>query len=236
MKHDPANNPDLEQEDKFALLLASSVHDMKNSLGMLLTSLGEILQEAPPENDDQRQRFSILQSEASRIRSDLVYLLGLYRLQREELLMQIEEVFIDDFLLQQLAQNDVLFKVRNLKVDLHCDPGLVGYFDEELVANVIGNVLVNAAKYTDNKISIDAQQKDSGVCISIADNGPGYPESMIRAPGEFLDGVNFESGSTFLGLHFAARIAAMHGEADHRGYITLSNQPQGGGCFSIVLP
>lgn len=236
MKHDASKNSEMNQDDKFALLLASSVHDMKNSLGMLLGSLSEILQEAPPESDEQRQRFSILQSEASRIRSDLVYLLGLYRLQREELLMQVEEVFVDDFLQQQIAQNDVLLKVRNLRLDLHCDPGLVAYFDEELIANVIGNVLVNAAKYTDSKIIIDAQRKDSGVCISIADNGPGYPDSMICAPGEFLDGINFESGSTFLGLHFAARIAAMHGEADERGYITLSNQPQGGGCFSIVIP
>jgi signal transduction histidine kinase len=76
---DPISNNELD----FSFVLASSVHDMKNSLGMLLGSLEEIIDESTTDSDAQKHRFSILQYEATRINTELVQLLSIYRFQHQ---------------------------------------------------------------------------------------------------------------------------------------------------------
>ncbi len=225
-----------KQQNDFSLLLASSVHDMKNSLNMLLNSLEELIEEYPPKNLDQQHRYGILQSESSRIRNDLIYLLGIYRYQRDELPIHIEEVFVEEFLQQQIALNSLLFQVRELQVGVECDPDMAAYFDEELVGGVINNILVNAAKYTAKSIQIKVEKKDGFLVIRVIDDGSGYPEAMIREPQAYRKPIDFFSGSTNLGLLFASQIAAMHRRDETEGHISVENLAVGGGCFSLYLP
>mgnify|MGYP001594573371 CR=1 FL=1 len=224
--------------DDFSLLLASSVHDMKNSLGMLLTSLDELTADIGDLSESQRRQFAILQGEASRIRNDLIYLLGLYRVQTNDLSLNVDEVFVDDFIDQQVAQNALLLDMRNIRLELQCKKGLSGFFDEELIAGVLSNVVVNAARYTCSKIEIRAYKEDGWLCIDVIDDGGGFPEDMIEQSNDVARTLDFKSGSTSLGLHFASRIAAMHVANDGRkGSIEISNKSKNGhGCFRLRLP
>lgn len=230
------NDGENGKKNDFSLLLASSVHDMKNSLGMLLTSLEDLMHEYPAEDENHKKKYCTLQGEASRIQNDLIYLLGLYRLQRDELPVHIEEIFVNDFLQEQVAQNSILFAVRDISIDIQCDEGLIGYFDDELIAGVLNNILVNAARYTKDNILISADLEDNYLQIKVIDNGGGYPEAMIREPSSYVKGIDFDSGSTSLGLYFAAQIAAMHVKDDLNGMIEIGNLPSGGGCFTLKLP
>ena len=72
----------MSEDSSFALLLASSVHDIKNSLSMLLDSLDGVVQTTPITNPQQRHQFATLRGEAARINNSLMYLLGLYRMQK----------------------------------------------------------------------------------------------------------------------------------------------------------
>ena len=67
-----------DQNIDFSMVLASAVHDMKNSLGMLLNSLDELRSEHE-ESLGESSRFNTLQYEAERMHNDLVQLLGIYR-------------------------------------------------------------------------------------------------------------------------------------------------------------
>ncbi len=220
----------------FSLLLASSVHDMKNSLGMLLTSLADLVADYPPQNDDQRKRYGILEGEASRIKNDLTYLLGLYRLQNEGLPVDIDEVIVYDFLQFQCIQNEVLFEMRDLQVSIECEENLKGYFDEDLVGGVINNILVNAAKYASKTITIKSVIDQEFLKIQVIDDGCGYPQEMIKEPQAYTKGIDFQTGSTNLGLHFAAKITDLHQRGESKGYIQLENTAEGGGCFTLCLP
>lgn len=229
-------NKDVQAD--FALVLASSVHDMKNSLGMLLTSLEDVIEDAPPRDDKQAQQFATLQYEASRINTELIQLLALYRMQNNRLPVQVDEHYLIDVLEEQAARNDMLFKTRKLTLELDCDDSLSWYFDSELLGGVINNILVNAARYSREKILIKACLVDDGLEVSIADDGAGYPQSMLQNPERsFEQTVDFSSGSTHLGLYFAHCVASMHCRNDQRGYTRLSNGgPLGGGVFSVTLP
>ncbi|PID41835.1 MAG: ATP-binding protein [Gammaproteobacteria bacterium] len=220
----------------FSTVIASAVHDMKNSLGMLLSTLDEFFSELPEELRDS-PRQAILQYEAERVNIDLIQLLGLYRLEHEQLSVRVDEQFVRDFLEEQVARYSILAKARNIVLDIDCDENLLGYFDGDLISGIINNILANAARYTQDRILLLAGQADGGVVIEVHDDGVGYPDEMLDSPGRILKGISFKNGSTSLGLFFAAKVAKMHRQGDKTGAIHLFNGGRlGGGVFRIFLP
>jgi len=85
----------------FSMVLASAVHDMKNSLGMLLNTLDELRTEHE-ESLSGSSKFNMLQYEAERMHNDLVQLLGIYRLGEQNLSAHLEEHYLPDFLAEHM--------------------------------------------------------------------------------------------------------------------------------------
>ncbi|MFT6101664.1 MAG: K+-sensing histidine kinase KdpD [Granulosicoccus sp.] len=231
-----SDNINTENQLDFSFVLASSVHDMKNSLGMLLGSLEEIIGDSDSESDSQKKRLSILQYEATRINTELVQLLSIYRFQHQENFIKIDENYIDETIEDQVARNDVLFKTQNIDLHVECEADRVWFYDNDLVGSVIHNVLVNGTRYANEKMQLTAKLEDDYLVIEVADDGEGFPKRMIDAAS--LDSEAHSDGnSTQLGLFFAAKIAALHQQKDRKGYIELSNGGVlGGGVFTIYIP
>lgn len=240
MRHDKDNSSaDRDQDDTldFSFVLASSVHDMKNSLGMLLNSLESMAQDAPPQNEAQKRYYSTLSYEASRINNELVQLLALYRIQHETFMVQVDEHVVIDVIEDQLARNEMLFETRNMQVEVLCDETLRWYFDCDLIGGIVNNILVNCVRYSHARIQIAVQVEDDMLCLTIADDGRGYPQAMLDAPQLKNAGVSFDTGSTNLGLLFAHRVTALHRARGRKGCIHLANNgPLGGGVLSLYLP
>jgi signal transduction histidine kinase len=220
----------------FPMLLASSVHDIKNSLSMLLASLDEVIDVSNEDRPEHRKNYSILRGEASRINNSLIYLLGLYRVQNGQLTLNVNEIFVADFLEEQIASQQLLFKVNEIAVSVICPDNLTGFFDENLIAGVINNILVNCAKYTKDSITIEAKQQGDYLRLSISDNGSGYPQHIIEKLNNKNRSIDFHSGSTNLGLFFSEEIAALHRCKDRKGSIQLLNPEEGGGRFILDIP
>jgi signal transduction histidine kinase len=241
MQKNHSQNNDPETSIDFSMLLASSVHDIKNSLGMLLTSLDDVIHIESDDNPQQRKNYSTLRGEASRINNALIYLLGLYRLDNNQLSLNIAEVYVADFIEEQIASQQLLFDINNITITVDCDPDLTGFFDEHLVSGIINNILVNCAKYTHNAIRIEAKHTNGFLTINIIDDGNGYPQSIIDNLNNKDRSIDFKSGSTNLGLFFSQKIAAIHQCKDKNGSIQLSNieatsDHPAGGCFTLQLP
>ncbi len=232
---EPADEAQDEQLD-FSFVLASSVHDMKNSLSMLLASLEEMIQDSPPENDKQKTHISTLQYEASRINSELIQLLNIYRLQNRSLQFSIDGNYVIETFEDQIARNDVLFKIKSIEIDVECDENLIWFFDNELLGNVIHNILINSIRYAKSKIKLSASIKKEHLFIVIEDDGLGFPEFMLQAALP-ENNKNSSADSTRLGLFFAAKIASFHKQGKNKGEIELSNGGSlSGGVFTIILP
>src|SRR5690606_33718720 len=151
----PENNDERNQVPiDFSFVLASSVHDMKNSLGMLLSTLAAMMEKSPPRDAEQAEFFSTLEYEAARINGELVQLLSLYRMDEKTLAIVIDEHQVDDIIEEQIARNDTLLKSRNIDVEIKCDPDLFWHFDNELIGGVINNLIVNCARYCKNELQI----------------------------------------------------------------------------------
>lgn len=220
----------------FSFVLASSVHDMKNSLGMLLSTLAAMVESSPPKDAEQAKFFSTLEYEAARINGELVQLLSLYRMDEQTLVVVLDEHHLVDIIDEQIARNDTLLRSRNIEVRVDCDIDLAWYFDNELIGGVLNNLIVNCARYCRNHLLISAKQEDGFLCIAVADDGQGYPETMLLGPVP-QTAVSFGSGNTRLGLLFARKVLELHKSRKGPGYMTIANgEPLGGGVLKLYLP
>ncbi|MBL4584663.1 MAG: HAMP domain-containing histidine kinase [Pseudomonadales bacterium] len=219
----------------FSLLLASAVHDMKNSVGMLLSTVEQLDQSELAKDSESKSQLALLHAEAARINNDLVHLLGIYRIDQDQLVLNYQECYVFDLLQDQIINNDILFTASGIDVSIECDESLSWIFDEQLISDVICNVLINAVKYANNKVILRAGAVGDELVVSVLDDGLGYPQKMLSNLESLKEGFNFSAGSTQLGLFFASRIAAEHAKGEARGSMRLENY-EGGGMFSILLP
>lgn len=220
----------------FSMVIANAVHDMKNSLGMLLSTLDDLRQEDQAASDG-HARLNTLQYEAERVHSDLVQLLGIYRLGEHKLSAHSDEQQVADFLHEQIARHQGLLDGYGLRHEVVADEGTVGFFDDELVAGIITSTLNNAIRYTRTRLRLAAREENGWLVLSIEDDGNGYPEHMRGASDALLRAPDFSTGSTSLGLYFASAIAHLHHNGNQRGEIRLRNGGDlGGGIFEIWLP
>mgnify|MGYP000267551379 CR=1 FL=1 len=226
-----------EQQPDFSMIIASAVHDMKNSLSMLLHSVDQMCEELPEELK-QKTNSTTVKYEAERVNSYLIQLLGLYRLQNQMLSLHIDEYFLNDLLDEQVAHYQPMLTDKNITLTISSDDCLCWYFDREIILGVLNNALNNASRYTKSAIHISTNQEKDYLKIEIHDDGDGYPAQLLsKSPGEIINNINFQTGSTSLGIYFASMVTKLHTQGDRHGSIKLSNGGKfGGGVFTINLP
>ncbi|MDO6525475.1 HAMP domain-containing sensor histidine kinase [Motilimonas sp. 1_MG-2023] len=221
----------------FAAVLATAVHDMKNSLFMLLQSIDTLSADSENDPPEKRQQIATLHYEASRLNSGLMQILALYRYEREQLPINIAEHFVFDILEEQVGRNQTFYQNKNVEISLNVDPDLTWYFDGELIAYLINDILVNALRYTKDKVRVTAKIHNMQLEILVEDNGQGYPDEMLKIGENTLADFDVTRGRTGLGLFFAKKIAAAHEIKNNTGHISLKNGGElGGSQFMLTLP
>ncbi|MEB0041108.1 MULTISPECIES: HAMP domain-containing sensor histidine kinase [unclassified Pseudomonas] len=221
----------------FSMVIASVVHDMKNSLSTLMHAHSQWLMQLTKVQQDVPEHGAI-EYEFAHLNGMLVQLLGLYKLGVNQLPLRPDYHELDDFIEALLAcHQDVLHShglVANYEVQGFDE---LGFFDRELISSVVANIIINAVRYARHAILITAHEEDGQLVLTVNDDGPGYPAQMLERQSDYLHGINQSSGSTGLGLYFAARIAERHERNGVRGHIELANGGKlGGGNFSLYLP
>ncbi len=222
----------------FSDILASSIHDIKNSLGSILNSLDELI--VNPENHiADLHQASLLQHQAQRANSNLIQLLTLYRLGNQQLAVRIAEHNLEDFLDEAIANNLAICEAMDIRLSHVCDPALMGYFDADLIRSLLDSTIGNAHRYARGEIRLSADEEEGYLVIRVEDDGAGFPDSLSgmleKMTAQPLDAQS--SGRTRLGLYFATCIAELHENADKRGRIRLKNgHSLPGGCFELWLP
>ncbi|GJM04336.1 MAG: sensor histidine kinase [marine bacterium B5-7] len=224
-------------EFDYSALLASSIHEVKNSLNMLLNSIDQVVSEYDEESCPAYKSFSQIQYESKRVNDDLVELLAIYRIRNNQYVANIDEYSVSDFLNENIAQHGTMILNRKINYEIKCNDELNWFFDRDLLTGVISNVINNLYKYTKDKLQVSAIKKDGFLLIKIMDNGPGYPQDMLISNADNQKSISFDRASTGLGLYFSRLVAELHKNKGKNGYITTTNDGlDGGGCFSIYLP
>ena len=221
----------------FSSVLAAAVHDMKNSLCLLIQSIESLAENLPPENSQANEKVASVHYEATRLNTNLVQILSLYRAEINQLPVTIDECFIDDLFEDVMSSVRIYMEQKNLLVTINVENDISWYLDRELIFMLINDVLINAMRYGTSQIILNAAVRDKALVITVEDDGPGYPSSMLEKSTADLAGFDLSQGRTGLGLFFARLIANAHVNNNHCGEISLNNGGTlGGSVFEVKLP
>ncbi|WP_297527774.1 sensor histidine kinase [Thiohalobacter sp.] len=223
-----------DARDQFDAVLALTIHDIKNSLVLLLDRLdgGALCAE-------EQDSASTFKYEIRRINNNLVRLLGVYKLGADRYAPQMDEYEVGELLEELVAEYQALLANKGLAIELDCDADLWGRFDRGLLFSVIENAINNAARYSHSRVRIEAAREKGYLRIRVLDDGEGYPEWMLEQCERIKDaaGIDSGSGTTGLGLYFSWVVARLHERDGRHGHIRLANDTElGGSCFEIALP
>ena len=221
----------------FSSVLAAAVHDMKNSLCLLIQSIEQLADAIPEQANESREQVANVHYEASRLNTNLVQILSLYRSQLESLPITVDECFLEDLFADVIASNRVYIEQKAITLDVNCTQELSWYLDADLIYLLVNDAVVNALRYGKCHIVVDAFVDNDTLVIRVSDDGEGYPERMLSQSNTQLSEFNVSQGRTGLGLFFARLIAAAHTRDSICGEIYLENGGTlGGSVFEVKIP
>lgn len=229
----------MEEDDiSIADVIASTIHDMKNSLNIQIESLESLAtQYQSKDNDSINKQIWKMIYEANRMNGNLIQILCLYKMGKSIYPINISEQSVKEMISEVTSQYESIMHFKGIDLNIECDENCYGYFDRDLVAGVLINAINNAYNYTSDKIRIAAKLDGGFLEIRVEDNGKGYPESFFMGEVSANKGISFTTGSTGLGFYFSSHVASMHKNGDKRGTINIENGgTYGGGCFILRLP
>jgi len=236
---------DTQHSQQLALFLASTAHDMKNSISVLSGTLERLLDGASPDTataDPQFAHMAQMLYQTRRLNDNLMQLLALYKqVGQPEYPFDVQAIPMVELADQVAALGRVLLQSRGIDFDVEVDPDLIWHLDEDLIVGVVSHAVNNAVNYTRDRIRLALRQQDDLLEIRVEDNGAGYPQALLDVGAEAMSGVSsgvdFRTNSAGLGLYFAREVARMHRHRGRHGAVRLENGGLlGGGCFILTLP
>lgn len=237
-----------EGSPELFMFLASTVHDMKNSISVLSGTLENLIAGAAPATPDQPQYGQLGQMlyQTRRLNDNLIQLLALYKeVGKPGYPFDPAAHRISELVDQVKGQARILLQSRGITLDLDFPADAIWTFDEDLVIGVLVHAINNAIRYTHDRIRLSVKVDGDYLELRVEDNGGGFPPAILEsgagalktADGVNQVGVNFLTNSSGLGLYFSSEVARMHKHRQRHGGIALENGGAlGGGCFVLRLP
>jgi K+-sensing histidine kinase KdpD len=221
----------------FSAVLGSAVHDMKNSLCLIMQSIENLGNSLVETDLLSKKNLASVHYEASRLNTGLVQLLCLYRTRLNNLPLNIDEYDVRDLMEDLVDTNKNYLKHKNMILEVNQSANLIWYLDVDLIGILLNDVLINAMRYGQKKIQLSVYTKNEQLVFKVEDDGPGYPSSMLEAHNMSIQHFDISQGRTGLGLFFARLIAQAHTKENNKGEISLKNGGSlGGGVFVLTLP
>lgn len=214
-------------------------HELRTPLAHMIGYLDLFQEEAlGPLTTEQENAIRVLIKSYRRLHSLIDNLIQFSMVAEGEMSLDSNLVDTEDLLNKILSLLSEKAKAKNITVNHSITPTpLMVKADEKKIKWVIGELLENAIKYSDedSSISIDIALNIGVVNFSIQDSGIGFEENQIDEifePFHQLDGsATRAQGGTGIGLALAKRIIEAHGSK-----INVTSQLGKGTRFEFNLP
>ena len=222
------------RKDEF---LATLAHELRNPLAPLRHGL-DILRRSPESQTaaDIREMMDRQLFHLMRLIDDL---LDVSRVSQGKIELRKERLEAAEIFRSALETSMPLIDSagHTLTVDLPADPI---WFDGDLtrLAQVISNLLNNAAKYTPagGRITLSVQEQGNTAVITVSDNGIGIPANMLLEVFQIFTQVDTHldraQGGLGIGLALVKQLVSMHGGTVHATSPGIGQ----GSHFAVHLP
>lgn len=224
-------------EEARQCLLANLVHEVGRPVGALQSAIQALLNGTDRDKAFRCELLTGMAAEVQRMQPLLHNLTELHGYVLGTLELNCHPTALSNWLPPTLAPWREAVQAKGLHWQAAIPPALpVLTVDPDRLAQVLGNLLSNALKYTpvNGAVSVEAGLQNEVVWIRVSDTGPGLSK---EEQGHIFEpfyrsqrGQRFPQGLG-LGLTLAQDLIAAH-----RGRLDVKSQPGQGSCFTIWLP
>jgi signal transduction histidine kinase len=221
-------------KDEFLAMLG---HELRNPLAPILTAL-QLMAIREGADVTARER-AVIDRQVRHLMRLVDDLLDVSRIARGKIELSREHVPLARIVTQAVEMASPLLEERRHTLTLHVPrEGLAVEGDVIRLAQVVQNLLTNAAKYTEpgGEITIDARRVDASIELRVTDNGVGIPADLL--PVVFDSFVqnrqtrDRSQGGLGLGLTLVRTLVGLHG-----GEVEAHSEGEGrGSTFIVRLP
>jgi signal transduction histidine kinase/ActR/RegA family two-component response regulator len=223
------------RKNEFLAILA---HELRNPLAPIRNTLQILKLKCPPDPDLQ-QAQQVIERQVQQMTRMVDDLLDVARITQAKINLAPEAVELGAVVARAVEGCRPLLDDRRhqLNVTLPTEPCWL-QADPSRLTQVLTNLLVNAAKYTDEggRIELSAQREGDEVAIRVSDNGIGVPAELL--PRLFLPFIQEErladraQGGLGLGLALVRYLVDLH-----QGRVHAHSEGRGKGSeFTVHLP
>ena len=215
-------------------------HELRNPLAPIRNS-AYILERAAPGCDQARRAVAVIGRQAAQLARLVDDLLDVTRITQNKIQLQRQTLELNDLARHTIEDQRSLFDKAEVRLEFN--PSTTPVFvnaDGNRVAQVIGNLLQNAAKFTGRggatRITITTEAAGQRAVIQVADTGVGMTPEMVSRlflPFSQADStLDRSKGGLGLGLALVRGLAELHG-----GDVTAHSAGVGQGAeFVVRLP
>ena len=225
-----------KSKDEF---IATIAHELRNPMGPIRNT-STLLLRGSSDPALVKRAAEIIERQSSVVVRLINDLLDISRMRRGSLELHRSRVNLAD-VLRAALESSLLFTqgcTHQLKIDLAEEPIYVEG-DAIRLTQVLGNLLDNAAKYTDadGQVSVRLALEGTHAVIAISDSGIGISANEIDSIFEMFaqagqTGRSRSHGGLGIGLHLARKLVEAH-----NGVLTAASPGPGkGSTFSVKLP
>jgi len=223
-----------ESEDRLRRFLSDASHELRTPLASIRGYAELFRMGAAEDPEDMARAMRRIEDEAARMGVLVEDLLALARLDE---LPDSVRLPVDLADVARDAVDDARATAPDRAFTLDATPGASVLGDQHQIRQVLANLLRNAIVHTPagTPVEVDVATAGGEVRVRVRDHGPGLPvddtgalfDRFWRAEG----GRERGKAGAGLGLAIVAGIVAAHG-----GRVHAANAPDGGACFTVLLP
>ena len=223
------------RKDEFLAMLG---HELRNPLAAI-TNAGELTKLLDPSEATFDESLEIIRQQAALMKRLVDDLLDVSRITSGRVQLQKSQVDAGEIITRVAEAHDALFSSR--EHTLHLDtPGEETLLEADpyRLEQVLSNLLVNAAKYTDagGEIWFSAKREGSDVVFRVRDSGIGIGPDLLPNVFDLFAQANRSlhraEGGLGIGLTIVRGLTELHG-----GRVSVSSQGFGRGTeFVVALP
>jgi signal transduction histidine kinase len=223
------------RKNEFLSMLA---HELRNPLAPIRNAV-QLLRMRSGHEPDLRSICDMVDRQVQQLIRLVDDLLDISRITRGKIRLQTEPIELSTIVDRAVETSRPLIDSRRheLTVTLPPEPLLV-MADPVRLAQVLGNLLNNAAKFTEDggKIWLTATEVNEEVAIRVRDTGVGIPPEMLASVFELFTQVEKSldraQGGLGIGLTLVRRLVEMHG-----GKVQVHSEGADRGTeFTVLLP